>query len=83
MLNRDSGKQIDAVYAEDLLMLLGRFGIVEKFLAGSYRCRYCQKILTQAIDIYSILPRTGGVSFVCNKDSCTEAFTEESINKGV
>lgn len=83
MINREK-KEINTVHERDLDNLLQRLGIKDKFDANKFKCKFCKDIITND-NIYSVLPESGGINFICNKPPCviemTEYLTEKNRNK--
>jgi len=73
-------KEISAIHERDLDKLLQRIGAKEKIDAGEVYCKYCKETVTNE-NLYSILPESGGINFVCDKPVCIVAFTEYAAEK--
>ncbi|OGY38651.1 MAG: hypothetical protein A2418_02895 [Candidatus Brennerbacteria bacterium RIFOXYC1_FULL_41_11] len=73
-------KEINAVHERDLDNLLQRLGVKDKFDAGEFLCKFCKEAVTKE-NLYSILPESGGINFVCDKPACVIAFTEYTAEK--
>jgi hypothetical protein len=73
-------KEINTVHERDLENLLKRLGVKEKFDAGEFMCKFCKEAITKE-NLYSILPESGGINFICDKPVCVVAFTEYTAEK--
>lgn len=73
-------KEINAVHERDLDNLLQRLGVKEKFESGVFKCKFCNEVITKQ-NLYSILPESGGINFICDKPACVIAFTEYTAEK--
>ena len=71
-------KEINAVHERDLDNLLQRFGVKERFDSGEFICKFCQEAITKG-NLYSILPESGSINFVCDKPMCVISFTEYTV----
>jgi len=73
-------KEINAVHERDLDNLLQRLGVKEKFDEGAFKCKFCKEVITKT-NLYSILPESGAINFICDKAACVIAFTEYTAEK--
>lgn len=73
-------REINTVHERDLENLLKRLGVKEKFDAGEFVCKFCNEAITKE-NLYSILPESGGINFICDKPACVIAFTEYTAEK--
>ena len=73
-------KEINAVHERDLDNLLQRLGIKKKFESEVFKCKFCNEAITKQ-NLYSILPESGGINFICDKPACVITFTEYTAEK--
>ena len=66
-------RQLNAIHENDLNTLLGELKLSDDFEQGKIKCKFCKDIITQS-NIYSILPESGMVNFVCDKAECVSRF---------
>ena len=66
-------KQVSAVHERDLVKLLERFGIKEKFENNQLKCKFCGDTVN-ADNIYSVFPESGTVNLICDKPQCITSF---------
>ncbi len=64
---------VKAVHEWDLDKLLERFGVKEDFEKGKFKCKFNQTVVTKD-NLYSIIPESGRVNFVCNDPESVLAF---------
>lgn len=62
-------KQLNAVHESDLINLLERLGIKEKFENNRLKCKFCGDTINIE-NIYSVLPEAGTVNLICDKPQC-------------
>jgi hypothetical protein len=66
-------KQVNAVHEKDLIGLLERLGIKEKFENNELRCKFCEEVVNIE-NIYSVLPESESVNLICDKPKCITAL---------
>jgi len=73
-------KEINAVHERDLNNLLTRLGVKEEFDSGKLNCKFCKKNINHE-NLYSILPESGGINFICDTPECIILFIEYTTEK--
>lgn len=73
-------KEINAVHEKDLDNFLKRLGIKERLENRNFKCKFCKEVITKQ-NLYSILPESGEINFICDKPICVIAFTEYTAEK--
>jgi hypothetical protein len=73
-------QNIDAVHERDLEKLLADMGKLEEFKQGRVLCKFCGDRITTA-NIYSILPESGSINFICQKPECIAQLFEHMDGK--
>jgi hypothetical protein len=68
-------KTINAIHDKDLLDLIDKFGLTEKFNLGLLKCKFTQTAITFD-NLYSIFPEANNIRFVCDQPAAIKLFTE-------
>jgi hypothetical protein len=66
---------LNTVYDDDLLTLIERLGLKEKFDNHQLKCKFTGEIITFE-NLYSIFPESGDIKFVCDKPEAIKLFSE-------
>ncbi len=73
-------KQVNTVHENDLINLLERLGIKDRFINKELLCKFCGNVVNKE-NIYSVLPESGGVNLICDKPECITKLLEYLENK--
>lgn len=68
-------KQINAVHEKDLVGLLERLDVKEKFINNELHCKFCDSIVNKG-NIYSVLPESASINLICDKPECITKLLE-------
>jgi len=68
-------EQVSAVHEKDLVILLEKLGIKEKFVAGELHCKFCDNVINKE-NIYSVFPESGGINLICDEPECITKLLE-------
>jgi len=68
-MNDENKEELNLLYDDDLLPVLERLGLKERFLNGELKCSVCRDVITMD-NFYSLYYESNEVKFGCNKKSC-------------
>lgn len=66
---------LNAVYSDDIPMLLEKLGLREKFENSEIKCKFSGEIVTYQ-NLYSLFPESEDIKFVCDKPEAIKEFNE-------
>jgi hypothetical protein len=66
---------LKAVHDDDLLKLLEKLDLVNKFNTGQIKCAFCGVIISFD-NLLSLFPDSGTIKLVCTKPSCVVSLME-------
>lgn len=66
---------LNTVYDDDLIKLLEKLGLKEKFDNGQLKCKFTSETITFE-NLYSIFPESGDIKLVCNKPEAVKQFAD-------
>lgn len=64
---------IKAIHDDDLLALLEKLELLNKFNSGKLSCALCDEAINYE-NLHSLFPDGGDIKLVCNKPSCVSAL---------
>lgn len=68
---------LNTVHDDDLISLLEKLGLKEKFNNGLLKCKFTGEIITFE-NLYSIFPESGDIKLVCNNPDAIKLFADYS-----
>lgn len=66
---------LNTVYDDDLLKLIEKLGLKDKFENNQLKCKFTGEIITFE-NLYSIFPESGDIKFVCDKPEAIKLFSD-------
>lgn len=68
-------EELNAVHEKDLEKLLTHFGVFKDFSESKYKCKFCKEVVNFE-NLYSLLPESGTINFICNKPNCVSQLLD-------
>lgn len=72
-MQRMPREQVNAVFDDDLMRVLGDLGVRKKFERGDEKCKFCRNVVDLS-NLASLFRQSGDLKFVCDSPECLHSL---------